>query len=39
MMMCEALGSDENYLVDIVDLDASQGLGAFGGTADLQQQS
>jgi len=26
MMMCEALGSDENYLVDIVDLDASQGL-------------
>jgi len=26
MMVCEALGSDENYLVDIVDLDASQGL-------------
>lgn len=26
MMVCEALGSDENYLVDIVDLDAAQGL-------------
>ena len=26
MMVCESLGSDENYLVDIVDLDASQGL-------------
>jgi hypothetical protein len=26
MMVCESLGSNENYLVDIVDLDASQGL-------------
>jgi L-fucose isomerase-like protein len=26
MMVCESLGSDENYLVDIVDLDADQGL-------------
>jgi L-fucose isomerase-like protein len=26
MMVCESLGSDENYLVDIVDLDAEQGL-------------
>jgi len=26
MMVCESLGSDENYLVDIVDLDAAQGL-------------
>ena len=26
MMICESLGSDENYLVDIVDLDAAQGL-------------
>ncbi|MEJ6761343.1 MAG: hypothetical protein QNK54_05040 [Candidatus Planktophila sp.] len=26
MMVCESLGSDENYLVDIVDLDAPQGL-------------
>ena len=26
MMICESLGSDENYLVDIVDLDASKGL-------------
>ena len=26
IMVCESLGSDENYLVDIVDLDASQGL-------------
>jgi len=26
MLVCESLGSDENYLVDIVDLDASQGL-------------
>ena len=26
MLVCEALGSDENYLVDIVDLDASQNL-------------
>ncbi len=26
MMVCESLGSDENYLVDIVDLDASQNL-------------
>lgn len=26
MLVCEALGSDQNYLVDIVDLDASQNL-------------
>lgn len=26
MLVCEALGSDENYLVDIVDLDATAGL-------------
>jgi L-fucose isomerase-like protein len=26
MLVCESLGSDENYLVDIVDLDAAQGL-------------
>ena len=26
MLVCESLGSDENYLVDIVDLDASKGL-------------
>jgi L-fucose isomerase-like protein len=26
MMVCESLGSDENYLVDIVDLDADKGL-------------
>lgn len=26
MLVCEALGSDENYLVDIVDLDASRNL-------------
>ena len=26
MLVCEALGSDQNYLVDIVDLDASAGL-------------
>jgi hypothetical protein len=26
MMICESLGSDENYLVDIVDLDAAHGL-------------
>jgi L-fucose isomerase-like protein len=26
MMVCESLGSDENYLVDIVDLDAEKGL-------------
>ena len=26
MMVCESLGSDENYLVDIVDLDSSKGL-------------
>ena len=26
ILVCEALGSDENYLVDIVDLDASQNL-------------
>ena len=26
MMVCESLGSDENYLVDIVDLDAQEGL-------------
>jgi len=26
MLVCESLGSDENYLVDIVDLDASAGL-------------
>ena len=26
MMVCESLGSDENYLVDIVDLDAAKGL-------------
>ncbi len=26
MLVCEALGSDQNYLVDIVDLDASKNL-------------
>lgn len=26
MMVCESLGSDENYLVDIVDLDSTQNL-------------
>jgi len=26
MLMCEALGSDENYLVDIVDLQESEGI-------------
>ena len=26
MLVCEALGSDQNYLVDIVDLDSSQNL-------------
>ncbi|MBU6243492.1 MAG: hypothetical protein KGP06_05485, partial [Acidobacteria bacterium] len=26
MLVCESLGSDENYLVDIVDLDASKNL-------------
>lgn len=26
MLVCESLGSDENYLVDIVDLDADAGL-------------
>ena len=26
MLVCEALGSDENYLVDIVDLDSEQNL-------------
>ena len=26
MLVCEALGSDQNYLVDIVDLDAEQNL-------------
>ena len=26
ILVCEALGSDQNYLVDIVDLDASQNL-------------
>ena len=26
MLVCEALGSDQNYLVDIVDLDANQNL-------------
>ena len=26
MLVCEALGSDQNYLVDIVDLDASENL-------------
>ncbi len=26
MLVCESLGSDENYLVDIVDLDADKGL-------------
>ncbi len=26
MLVCESLGSDENYLVDIVDLDAEKGL-------------